>query len=107
MSPVARSVRRTLCFMPHITMCAAEDRVAGLTVRHVFPACFSACFSHDGLRLCFLLDGDPSSRVRSLSLLFCFPPSTPFIPPGRFWWSQWARPFDFQFEKLPSREEAY
>ena len=45
-----------------------------------------------------LLDGDPSSRASSLSFVFLFPAVHPFLPPGRFWWSQWARPFDFQLK---------
>ena len=43
--------------MPHITMCAAEDREAGLTVGMFFPHAFPRAFLHGGL--CFLLDGDP------------------------------------------------
>jgi hypothetical protein len=56
-----------LCFMPHIDMCAAEDREAGLTVDMFFPHAFPRAFRHGGL--CFLLDCDPSSRVSSLSFL--------------------------------------
>jgi hypothetical protein len=55
-----------------LTMCAAEDRELRIDSANVFPACFSACFSaRRAAVLCFLLDGDPSSRVSSLSLLFC------------------------------------
>ena len=38
----------------------------GMFFSHAFPR----AFRHGGL--CFLLDGDPSSRVSSLSFLFCF-----------------------------------
>ena len=48
-------------------MCAAEDREAGLTVGMFFPHAFPRAFRHGGL--CFLLYGDPSSRVSSLSFL--------------------------------------
>jgi hypothetical protein len=70
LSPVARSVRRTLCFMPHITMCAAEDREAGLTVRLFFPHAFPRAFLHGGLS--FLLDGVPvlSCELSLLPFLF-------------------------------------
>jgi hypothetical protein len=50
-----------------ITMCAAEDREAGLTVGMLFLHAFPRAFRHGGL--CFLLYGDPSSRVSSLSFL--------------------------------------